>query len=809
MFTKREKNIAGFAFGLVLALVLWGCIGTIVPPSSSKGTAPAFTLQPASQSVIVGQSATFSVMATGTAPLSYQWQKNNSNITGANSASYTTPATVSGDNGATFRVVVSNSVGSATSNSAALAVNQSAVGPSITTQPANQSVNAGQTATFSVIATGTAPLAYQWQKNNANISGATSASYTTPATVSGDNGATFRVIVGNSVTSITSNSATLTVSPVSVGPNITTQPVNQTVTVGQTATFSVVAAGTAPLTYQWQKNNANIAGATLASYTTPATVLGDSGATFRVIVTNPVTSITSNLATLTVNPVVTSPGTDVTTYHNDIARTGQNTTETKLTQANVNSATFGLLRNLAVDGLVDAEPLYLSQLSISGVAHNVVFIVTEHDSAYAFDSDSGAQLWKVSLLGSGETSSDDRGCSQVTPEIGITSTPVIDRAAGAHGILYAVAMSKNGSTYFQRLHALDITTGAELEGGPVTVQASYPGTGANSSGGQVVFDPKQYKDRAALLLLNGVIYTSWASHCDFSPYTAWIMGYNQTTLAQTSILDLTPNGNEGSIWQSGGGLAADAQQNIYALIANGTFDTTLDANGFPNKQDYGNGFVKVSTTGGNLKVADYFNMSNTVSESGADADLGSGGAMVLPDLSYGTAGTLNLAVGAGKDGNLYVVNRNNMGKFSKTANNVYQELPGALPNGVWGVPAYFNSAVYYCDVNGTLKSFAIANGKLSTTPVHTGASFNYPGVLPSVSANGTSNGIVWAIENTGNAVLHAFAANDLTQELYNSNQAAGGRDHFGSGNKFITPMIADGKVFAATSNSVAVFGLLP
>jgi hypothetical protein len=592
-------------------------------------------------------------------------------------------------------------------------------------------------------------------------------------------------------------------------PSLTIQPANQTVIVGQTATFSVAVAGTALFTYQWQKNNANISGATSASYTTPATVLGDNGATFRVIVANPVTSITSNSATLTVNPIVSLPGTDVTTYHNDVARTGQNTTETKLTQANVNSATFGLLRNLMVDGKVDAEPLYLSQLSIGGVAHNVVFVMTEHASAYAFDADTGAQLWKVSLLGSGESTSDDRGCGQVSPDIGVTSTPVIARAAGAHGILYAAAMSKNGSTYFQRLHVLDITTGAELPGGPVTIQATYPGTGANSSGGQVVFDPKQYKERAALLLLNGVIYTSWASHCDFSPYTAWIMGYNQTTLAQSSVLNLTPNGNEGSIWQSGGGLAADPQGNIYVLMANGTFEITLDANDFPNKQDYGNGFVKVSTTGGNLKVADYFNMSNTVSESGQDADLGSGGPMVLPDLSYGTAGTLNLAVGAGKDGNIYVVNRNSMGKFSASSNNVYQELAGALPNGVWGVPAYFNSTVYYCDPGATLKSFSISNGKLATTPVHTGASFAYPGVLPSVSANGTSSAIVWAIENTGSAVLHAYAANDLTQELYHTNQAANGRDHFGSGNKFITPMIADGKVFAATTNSVAVFGLLP
>ena len=720
MLTGRKQLFTGGALFLVLALVLWGCVGTIKQPLSTKATIPGFSIQPASQTVTAGQPASFSVTVTGTAPFTYQWQKNNANISGATSSTYTTPATVSGDNGATFRVIVTNSAGSATSAS-----------------------------------------------------------------------------------------ATLTVTSAPVGPSISTQPINQTVTVGQTAMFSVVAAGTAPLTYQWQKNNVNISNSTSASYTTPPTAIGDSGATFRVIVTNSVTSIMSISASLTVNPVVTSAGTDVTTYHNDVGRTGQNTTETILTQANVNMTTFGLLRNLAVDGLVDAEPLYLSQLSVAGTAHNVVFIVTEHDSVYAFDSDTGAQLWKVSLLGSGETTSDDRGCGQVTPEIGITSTPVIDRTAGAHGILYAVAMSKNGSTYFQRLHALDITTGAELEGGPVTVQATYPGTGDNSSGGQVVFDPKQYNERAALLLLNGVIYTGWASHCDFSPYTAWIMGYNQTTLAQTSVLNLTPNGNEGSIWQSGGGLAADAQGNIYALIANGTFDTALDANGFPNQQDYGNGYVKVSTAGGTLKVADYFNMSNTVNESGGDVDLGSGGAMVLPDLAYGTASTLNLAVGAGKDGNLYVVNRNNMGKWNANSNNVYQELPGAVPNGVWGVPAYFNSTVYYCDQGGTLKSFSIANGKLSTTPVQTGASFTYPGVLPSVSANGSSNGIVWAIENTGNAVLHAFAANDLTQELYNSDQASNGRDHFGSGNKFITPMIADGKVFAATTNSVAVFGLLP
>lgn len=509
-----------------------------------------------------------------------------------------------------------------------------------------------------------------------------------------------------------------------------------------------------------------------------------------------------------VPPPSTPIGNDVTTYHNDLARTGQNLTETTLTPSDVNYQTFGLLRNLMVDGNVDAEPLYLSQLSVAGATHNVVFVATEHDSVFAFDSDTGAQLWQVSLLGAGETTSDSRSCTQIVPEIGVTSTPVIDRSAGPNGIIFVVAMSKNGSTYFQRIHALDVTTGAELLGGPTTIQATYPGTGDDSSDGQVVFDPGQYAERVGLLLLNGAIYTGWTSHCDHEPYTGWIIAYNESNLQRSGVLNLTPNGSEGSIWQSGGGLAADSQGNIYALVANGTFDAELNASGFPMNGDYGNAFVKISTSGSALQVADYFDMFNTLTESDDDTDLGSGGAMLLPNVTNGAGNTLELAVGAGKDGNIYVVDRANMGKFNLVTNMVYQELAGALPNGVWGVPAYFNNTVYYCDTEDTLKAFAINNGMLSQTS-QTSATFTYPGLLPSVSANGSSNGIVWAIENTSTAVLHAFSAGNLSQELYNSDQAPKGRDNFGSGNKFITPMIADGKVFAATTNSVAVFGILP
>jgi len=686
----------------------------------------------------------------------------------------------------------------------------SAIAPTISNQPANQTVTAGQTAVFSVTAAGAAPLAYRWQKGATPINGATSASYTTPPTSASDGGSTFSVVVSNSAGKITSNAATLTVSATPVAPSITQQPSNQTVTVGQMATFSVTAEGTTPLTYQWQKGTIAITGATSAGYTTPATTTSDNGTQFSVVVSNSLRNATSKAATLTVNSAAPAT-TDVLTYHNDIARTGQNLTETTLTTSNVTSAKFGKLGFYSVDGMVDAEPLYASSVSVpSNGTHNLLIVPTENDSVYAFDADSGTKIWQITTLKTGETASDNRGCGQVTPEIGVTSTPVIDRTQGPNGAIYVVAMSKDGSgNYHQRLHALDLARGTELFSGPVDIQATYPGTGDNSNGTSVIFDPKQYKERAALLLLNGVIYTGWASHCDDRPYTGWIMGYSETTLAQTSVLNITPNGNEGAIWMAGAGLAADSSGNIYFLDANGDFDTTLNALGFPSDGDYGNAFMKLSTTGNQLAVADYFEMDNELSENSSDTDLGSGGTIVLPDLSDGAGHTVHLAVGAGKDSNLYVVNRDSMGKFSSNNSSIYQELAGALPGGVWAMPAYFNNTVYYGSVGSPIQAFTITKAKLSTSATaQTSNSFGYPGTTPSVSANGSSNGIVWAVENTSPAVLHAFDASTLN-ELYNSNQASNGRDQFGAGNKFITPMIENGKVFVGTTNGVAMFGLLP
>ncbi|MFZ0593126.1 MAG: Ig-like domain repeat protein [Bryobacteraceae bacterium] len=511
-------------------------------------------------------------------------------------------------------------------------------------------------------------------------------------------------------------------------------------------------------------------------------------------------------------PAASAAQTTVLTYHNDNAHTGQNLTETQLTPANVNAASFGKLLNLPVDGKVDAQSLYVPALQIPGAGtHNVVFAATEHDSVYAFDTATGAQLWQVSLLKSGETPSDIRNCQQVIPEIGITGTPVIDLKAGAHGSIYMVAMSKDSAgAYHQRVHALDITSGAEEFGGPVDVQATYPGTGEDRSGSTVYFDPGQYKERTSLLLLNGVVYIGWSSHCDTQPYTSWLMGYNENTLAQTSVLNLEPNGGEGAIWGSGAGPVADANGNIFIAMANGTFDTTLNAQGFPNGEDFGNSFVRVTLNGGTLQVADYWTMYNAVTESAADQDLGSGGAVLLPDLVDANGQTRHLGMGAGKDANLYLFDRDNMGKFNPSNNStLYQEVANGLANAEFGMPAWFNGTVYFGAVNDSIRAFPLSSARLAQSPSSkTGTVFAYPGTTPSISANGTTNAILWAVENAATGVLHAYDATDLTTELYNSNQAAGGRDQFGAASKFGVPTIADGKVFVGTQNSVAVFGLL-
>ncbi len=688
------------------------------------------------------------------------------------------------------------------------------VAPTITTQPTNQSVTAGQTVTFSVVAAGTAPLSYQWQNaaTNSNISGATSSTYSIANTTTAQSGMQFRVVVSNGVNPpATSNIVTLTVNAASGAPLITTQPTSETVTAGQTATFSVVAAGTAPPSYQWQNaaTNGNISGATSSTYSIANTTTAQSGMQFRVVVSNGVNPpATSNTVTLTVNPAASPSNITVLTYHNDVGRTGLNPNETILTTSNVNSNQFGLLGTISVDGPVDAEPLYVGGMTINGATHNVLFVVTESDSVYAFDADTLTQLWHNAVLNNtGESPSDDHGCSQVEPTIGITATPVIDLSAGPNGTIFVVAMSKDtGGNYHQRLHALDLTTGLDR----------MAATDIEATG----FVPGQYEERSGLLLLNGVIYLAWTSHCDGGSYNAWVMGYSESSLQQVSALNLTPNGGGGGIWMAGDGLAADSSGNIYLLDGNGTFDTNL-SNGFPTNGDYGNGFLKLSTATNTLSVADYFEEFDTVSQSNSDQDLGSGGVLLLPDMTDANGQTRHLAVGAGKadltrSGNpvmLFVVDRDNMGKFSSSSDSgIYQELSGALlaGNGVWSAPAYFNNTLYYGAVNDSVKAFAITQAKVAATASSQSPdTFGYPGTTPSISANGTADGIVWAIENGGGAnALHAYDAANLNTELFN------GAFSGNSSTKFVTPLIANGKVYIGTGSpnsntpgTVVVFGL--
>jgi hypothetical protein len=507
--------------------------------------------------------------------------------------------------------------------------------------------------------------------------------------------------------------------------------------------------------------------------------------------------------------MISAGAADVVTYHNDVARTGQNLNETLLGPSTVTSANFGKLGLFTTDGKVDAQPLYLTGVSVPGVGlRDVVYVATEHDSVYAFDAESATMLWHVSLLGTGETPSDTRGCSQVTPEIGITSTPVIDRGRGPNGAIYVVAMSKTASGgYVQRLHALDVALGSELVA-PQTVQASYPGSGAGSAGGAVTFDPKQYEERAGLLEVNGQILTVWTSHCDIDPYTGWVIEFDPATLARSAVINLTPNGSRGGLWMAGAGPAADPAGYVYVLDGNGTFDTTLSGAGFPAAGDFGNAFIKLGTAGG-LSVADYFATFDTVAASNADTDLGSGGAIVLPDLIDGNGATRHLAVGAGKDGHMYVVDRDAMGKWNASANLNYQDITNALGGSVFSMPAFFNNTLYYGAAGATLKAFPIVNARVASTAASTTAtSFAYPGTTPSISASGSTNGIVWAVENSNPAVLHAYDAANLAHELYNSKQAAGSRDSFGAGNKFITPTIVNGHVYVGTTTGVAEFGLL-
>jgi hypothetical protein len=498
---------------------------------------------------------------------------------------------------------------------------------------------------------------------------------------------------------------------------------------------------------------------------------------------------------------------NVTTYRNNMARSGENLQETILTPANVNPGQFGKLFSRPVDGQVYAQPLYMHSVNIQGKGiHNVVFAATTHAGVYAFDADSNtglnaAPLWHVSFAeAAGETTigvADVLGCRSIAPELGIIGTPVIDPVTNT---LYVVAMTKRNVTVFQRLHALDITTGAERPGSPVTIEADVPGTGDGFSSTHVKFSPYLHKNRAGLLLLNDVVYSAWASHCDAGAYHGWIIGHDTRNLRRVAAFNATPNGYRGSFWMGGAAPAADAEGNIYLISGNGEFNA--QANG----SEFGNSFLKLSTWRG-LKVADYFTPFNQLYLDRQDIDLGSSGVLLLPDAA-GSTSHPNLLISAGKEGRIYLLDRDAMGRFHVGSDSqIVQSIDRAI-GAVFGGPAYFNNTVYFSAAKDTLKAFSISQARLETEPSsHSSQVFADQGSVPAVSANGSLNGIVWIVESSFGGTLHAYDASNLTNELYNS-RMRGARDSLGPFVKFSVPTIANGKVYVGTGDTLEVFGLL-
>jgi len=528
------------------------------------------------------------------------------------------------------------------------------------------------------------------------------------------------------------------------------------------------------------------------------------------------TSVTDGSKTATMSVYITDLA-GVSTYHNDLARDGANSQEYALTPQTVSTSTFGKQFSCPVDGAIYTQPLWMPNQTVNGATHNVVFVGTQHDSLFAFDADANPcqQLWQVSLIDTnhGATAGEvtvpagptgnlvGSGFGDITPEVGITGTPVIDPATGT---LYVVSKSMNaaGTSFYQRIHAIDITTGSEKFGGPANIgsNVTYPGTG--DGGSTVTFNPRPQNQRPGLALVNGVVYVGWASHEDEWPYYGWVVGFNASNLAVASVLNVTPNVTYGGIWMGGGAPAADSANHLYLITGNGTFD----ANGptAPNN-DFGDSFMQIT---GGTTVSSYFTPSDEVTDAENDADFGSGGSAVVLNVNSGAV--QHLVIGGGKDTTLYLLDGDNMGGMGDS--NSRQNF--SLGHSIFATGAFWNSTYYIVPVGSPLVAypFDTSTNKFNLAGSTTAsASFGFPGATPSVSATGAINGIVWALDNSayctpqsqgcGPSVLHAYNATSITTELWNSGMVA--TDAAGNAVKFTVPTIANGKVYVGTRGNNA------
>jgi hypothetical protein len=707
-------------------------------------------------------------------------------------------------------------------------------GPLFTSPLTNVTVAVGSPVSFTAWADGPGTISYAWYTNNILVADATGSTYTTPPVSLGFTNVT--VVASNGNGSATNSAAVSVVVPSL--PQVTTAPATAIGAAMATFNGQVISTGGAPTTVNLYYGTAD-GGTNAAAWANTVSLGLQSGAFSQTVgslasnttyffTANAVNSAgaawatpSRNFMTLATNPA--SPFTAVLTYHNDNTRMGVNSNETILTLANVNTGNFGRLFSCTVDGFLYAQPLIMTNVNIPGKGtHNVVYVATEHNSVYAFDADdnsgsNAAPLWQISFLGPNVTTvpGGDTGTSDITPEVGITSTPVIDPVTGT--IYFEVKTKENGAIYVHRVHALDIATGLERTNfnSPVVIQCTnYPGTGDtgyadNDGKGHVAWNPLREHSRPALTLLNGVVYMSFASHGDNSPYHGWFFGYNATNLSMApSVYNSTPNGGLGGFWDGGGGPSVDSEGNMYFQTGNGSFDQVTNVTSANN---YAMSLIKFSTTNG-LKMVDFFAPSDAVSLSGGDADLGSAGPIILPD-SAGSTNHPHLVVGGGKTAPIYLVDRDKMGRWNASTDQVVQEFNGGAGGDRDLTPAFFNNTLYIIDGNNRIAAYSITNALFNTTPVETPDGYdNKGGATACISANGSSNAILWAIANSGAdspttpAVLRAYNATNLTQELYASDQMAS-RDAAGDAVKFATPTIANGKVYVGAQYSLTVYGL--
>ncbi len=559
---------------------------------------------------------------------------------------------------------------------------------------------------------------------------------------------------------------------------ITVTPADPTITVGQTqqftatATFSDNTQGNITSQVMWTSSDAAVA---TINATGLATAVAQGTSTIEAAY-----GAVNNSTVLSVNPASTGVA-GVYTFHYDNLRTGANSRETTLTTSNVNVNTFGKKCSYSVDGHIFAQPLYMANQSIGGGTHNVVFVATEHDSVYAFDANctTSTPYWHRNFLGTNITTIPQANVgSTIYPEVGITGTPVIDPSSGT---IYVVAGTIESGVYTWKLHALSTTSGADKFGGFVVVSA----TG---------FGAKYQLQRPGLLLANGNVYFAFGSEGDNSSWHGWVFGYNASTLLKVGAYNNTPTGNGGGIWQAGGGLGADGTGNIYFETGNGSNNI---ATGGSNLAD---SFIKLN---GSLQRVDYFSPFNHSNMDCCDLDLASGGPVLLPDQSVGAT---HVMIGGGKTNSLYVVNRDNLGGFSSNANNVIQTINGAV-GAIYSQPSFWNGRMYIVASSDYPKMFTFSNGVLSSKAVSQGTfTFAFPGANTTISANGTSNGIVWAQDKNG--ILHAFSAANLATELWNSNQNST-RDALGTASRFAVPLVVNGEVYVGTSsNKLVIYGVL-